>query len=211
VHVQRRVNVGMSVPVENPVLVASVDVQPFRGYASGRCSVLVSLLLTVRSALRSRAALHLEVLVALFLAGITSCSQPPAGPTPATSPPVPQSAPPGPSLTGVVFQKTEQGRRPIVGARIVVVDLLDGPYGNFPWYELASDINGHFSLVAFARRAVKITAYAGPGSGLWNQSGLFQVSAVHPIVDGATSVEVELVRHGAAYDTGVTGAFGRHF
>jgi hypothetical protein len=138
------------------------------------------------------------VFVALSLVGITSCSQPPTSPAPATSPPAPQSAPSDPSLTGVVFQKTEDGRRPISGARIVVVDLLEGPYGNFPWYELASDINGHFSLVAFARRAVKITAYAGSSSGLWNQSGLFQVSAVHPIVEGATSVEIELVRHGEA-------------
>src|SRR5262249_18832712 len=99
-------------------------------------------------------------------------------------------------LNGTVFENTGAGRRPISGARVFVVDLLDGPYGYVPWYELASDANGRFSVLPLPQRAVKITAYAGSGVGLWNQSELFQVSAVHPTVDGATSVEIELVRHG---------------
>ena len=141
----------------------------------------------------------------LSLAGLLwSCGQLPTAPTPSPSsaaPPTSQGGPSGPALTGVVFQNTGQGRRPIPGARVFVVDLIDGPYGNFSWYELGSDVNGRFSLIAFPHRAVKITAYAGPGFGLWNQSGLFQVSAVHPTVDGDTTVEIELVQRGVVPGT----------
>ena len=34
----------------------------------------------------------------------------------------------------------------------------------------------------------------GEGFGSWNQSGLFQMRAVHPILNGDTNVEVDLVR-----------------
>ncbi|SRR6266540_2342672 len=136
----------------------------------------------------------------LSLAGLlSSCGQPPTAPTsslPSTPFLAPQPRPPGPTLTGVVFQNTEEGKRPIPGARVFVVDLVDGPYGNYPWYEVASDINGRFKLVAFPHRALKITAYTGTGFGTWNQSGLFQVSAVHPTVDADTTVEIELVQRG---------------
>ena len=54
---------------EKPVLIASVDVAAVCGQASAMMSVLVSLLLTVRGYVRSRAALQLEVL-ALRAAGL---------------------------------------------------------------------------------------------------------------------------------------------
>lgn len=129
---------------------------------------------------------------------LLSCSQPPTAPTPpsSTSHPASQATPFGPTLTGLVFQNDGLGTRPISGARVFIVDLVDGPYGDFPWYDLVSDINGRFSLIVPPHRAVKITAYAGPGSGLWNQSGLSQVTAVHPTIDGDTTVEIELMQHG---------------
>src|SRR5687767_3709605 len=141
--------------------------------------------------------------VAFTLAGIaTSCSQPPTGPSrssPSTSAAVldPSPTPASSSLIGVVVEATAQGSRPIPGANIFVVDLIEGPYGDFPWYELTSDMNGRFTLApAIPGRAVKITAYEPPGFGLWNQSGLFQVRAVHPTVGRETTVEIELVRVG---------------
>jgi hypothetical protein len=92
---------------------------------------------------------RLTLLVALSLAGfVTSCSQPPIVPTPSPSspsPPVPPPAPTGP-LTGVVFEATEQGRRPIPGAQVTIVDLVDGPYGFLGFIELATDANGRFAL-----------------------------------------------------------------
>ena len=60
-----------------------------------------------------------------------------------------------------------------------------------------SDTNGQFSLANVSpKRAVKITAYSGPGSGLWNQSGLYQTCAVHPTIDGDTMADIELVEAG---------------
>jgi len=138
----------------------------------------------------------------LALTGLlAACSEPPTIATPSPSspaPPVPRPSPQtGPALTGVVFQNTEQGRRPISGARVYVVDLVDGPYGNFPWYELQCDSNGRFSLAnAGPGRAVKLTGYDGPGNGLWNQSGLSQICAVHPTIDGDTMADIELVQAG---------------
>jgi hypothetical protein len=142
------------------------------------------------------------VVVASALVGIvTSCSQPPTAPSP-LSPSPPAPVPPSPSgstLTGVVLEATEQGRRPIPGAQVFVVDLDQGPYGYAPWYELTTDINGRFILAndAISGRAVKLTAYEKPGVGpLFNQSDLFQVRAVHPTVGAGTTVEIELVRLG---------------
>ena len=140
--------------------------------------------------------------VAMFaLAGlVTSCNQPPTVPTPSspsTPAPAPTPNPSSPILIGVIFEATEQGRHPIPDATVFVVDLLHGPYGYIPWHELTSDMNGRFMLAnAIPGRAVKITAYKKPGFGLWNQSGLFQLRAVHPTVGDGTTVEIELVRLG---------------
>ena len=144
----------------------------------------------------------MSVFIALSLPGLlASCTQPSTAPTPSsssTSPRTPQPSPSGPTLTGVVFQNTAQGRRPISAARVFVVDLVDGPYGNFPWYELQSDANGRLSLANVPpERAVKVTGYDGAGSGLWNQSGLYQMCAVHPTIDGDTTADIELVQRGA--------------
>jgi hypothetical protein len=117
-----------------------------------------------------------------------------------TSPefPAPQPNPPtGPAPTGFVFATTEHGRRPVAGAHIFAVDLVEGPYGDYGWSELVSDVNGRFSVpTVFAGRRVKLTAYDGPGSGLWNQSGFSQLCAVHPIVDEETTADIELVQSG---------------
>jgi hypothetical protein len=80
-------------------------------------------------------AARLTLLVALSLAAIvTSCSQPPTVPTPppsSTSPPVPPPPPTGP-LTGVVFESSELGRRPLPGAQVTVEDFIAGLYGFTP-------------------------------------------------------------------------------
>ncbi len=116
---------------------------------------------------------------------------PPGNPAPVTNPPT------GLPLTGIVFEATAGGRRPVSGARVFVVDLLGGPYGDYGWYESVADTDGRFTISDLLRgRSVKITAYDGPDSGLWNQSDLNQVCAVHPTIDGNTSADVELVRDG---------------
>jgi len=115
-----------------------------------------------------------------------------------TSPSTSQSSPASgdPSLTGTVFEATSDGRRPLEGARIFVVDLEDGPYGYRPWYELRSDATGRFStgMPGAASRVVKVTAFAPSASGpIFNGSGLFQLAAVRATIAGATTVEIELV------------------
>jgi hypothetical protein len=146
----------------------------------------------------------------LALAGlIAACSEPHTIVGPSLSSPPPQGLPSprpnsqtGPALTGVVFQTTAQGRRPVSGARLFVVDLIEGPYGDYDWSEVLSDTNGRFSLAnVFPGRAVKITAYDGPGSGLWNQSGLSQLCALHPTIDGDTTADIELVQAGVLPST----------
>ena len=141
------------------------------------------------------------VVAAFALSGIVmGCSQPPTVPTPpstSSSAPTPPPGPQGATLSGVVFEATAQGRHPIPGATVFVVDLDHGPYGYLPWFELTSDENGRFSLAyPIPGRTLKVTAYKPPGFGPWNQSGLFQVRAVHPAVIGPTTVEIELVRSG---------------
>ena len=140
-------------------------------------------------------------MIALALVGILVACEPSSivtpSPSSATALVQQPSAQTRPVLTGVVFQNTGQGRRPVSDARVYVVDLVDGPYGDFPWYEVLSDPNGRFSLATpFSGRAVKITAYDGPGSGLWNQSGLSQLCAVHPTIAGDTTADIELVQAG---------------
>ena len=74
---------------------------------------------------------------------LAACSEPPTIVGPSPSSPAPQGLPApepnprtGPALTGVVFQTTEQGRRPVSGARLFVVDLIEGPYGDYGWSEV---------------------------------------------------------------------------
>lgn len=143
----------------------------------------------------------------LALAGLlAACSEPPTivAPSPSSPPPQGLPAPPPnpqtrPALTGVVFQTTEQGRRPVSGARVIVVDLIDGPYGDYGWSEVLSDTNGRFItnvFPVFPGRPVKVTAYSGRDFGLSNQSGLYQMCAVHPTIDGDTIADIELVQAG---------------
>ena len=97
-----------------------------------------------------------------------------------------------------MFQTTVQGRPPVSNAHLFAVDLLEGPYGVYGWREVFSDTNGRYSLAnVFPGRTVKVTAYSGPGSGLWNQSGLYQMCAVLPTIsDGDTIADIELVQAG---------------
>ena len=105
-------------------------------------------------------------------------------------------APNGASVTGVVFQSNGHERRPVPGAHVFVVDLEEGPYGLYPWFQLVTDAKGEYEIGAFQGRAVKISAFAGDGFGLWNQSGLSQRCAAHPIIDGHTTADIELTPPG---------------
>jgi hypothetical protein len=98
--------------------------------------------------------------------------------------------------TGVVFESSEQGRRPIPGAKVTVVDSIEGPYGFLGFIELTTDANGRFALAPrmFSGRTVILTAVQ-PGSAYVGQLDLFQTRAVHstvPAVDADTTVEVEI-------------------
>jgi len=95
-----------------------------------------------------------------------------------------------------VFQQTREGRLPVAGAHVVVVDLFDGPYGNYPWFEVASGADGRFTPGAFPGRAVKITAYAGPGFAPLSDGEFVQACAEHPVVDADTRADVELTHPG---------------
>jgi hypothetical protein len=114
---------------------------------------------------------------------------------PMPSEPQPRNPQTHPIVTGVVFASTGHGRLPISNARVVIVDLIDGPY-NFGWSEVLSDTEGRFVASVFPGRPVKITAYASRDYAMWNQSGLNQVCAVHPRIDGDTTADVELVPDG---------------
>ena len=137
----------------------------------------------------------------LALAGLLAACEPSTSPSPLSparlGSPAPQPNPQrDPALAGVVFETTKQGRRPVSGARVFVVDLAEGPYWDFGWSELSSDANGRFSTNVYQGRPVKVTAYSGAGSGLWNQSGLSQVCAVHPTVNADATVDIELTLPG---------------
>jgi len=141
--------------------------------------------------------------VGLALAGLlAACGEPPAGPSPSSpasqGSPAPQPNPQRePVLSGVVFETTNHGRRPVSGARVFVVDLIGGPYWDYGWSELSSDANGRFSTNVYQGRRVKVTAYSGAGfGGLWNQSGLSQVCAVHPTMTADATVDIELTLAG---------------
>jgi len=119
-------------------------------------------------------------------------------PSPAPSAVVQPSPPPSrpPSLTGTVLQNDGSQRRPVAGAHVLIVDLVEGPYGNFSWFDVATTADGRFSAYPPEGRAVKVTAYAGSTSVLWNRSGLSQVCAVHPVVSPEIRVELELTAPG---------------
>jgi len=136
------------------------------------------------------------LIVAIAVFALTACDETP-GDVPSTSgrsPTVPSPPPSNPVLQGEVFQKTREGRHAIAGAHVFVVDLLDGPYGNYVWSQVVSDAGGRFTAGAFPGRAVKITAYSGPGFTPLSEVGLVQACAVHPIVDGETRAEIELTQ-----------------
>ena len=145
--------------------------------------------------------------VCLGLAGLLSaCNERAANVAPSPTSPTPQATPtllpnpqPRATVSGTVFQTTPQGQRTISGARVLVVDLVDGPYV-LGWDEVVTDIQGRFtSAYVFPGRAVKLTAYSGTGQGLWNQSGLSQMCAVHPTIsEGNTIADIELVEAGVS-------------
>jgi hypothetical protein len=134
---------------------------------------------------------------AACLALAAACGRTPAGaPDVAPTPVPPSSAPSGSVVTGFVFENTGRERRALAGARVIAVDLLDGPYGDFAWYETRTDAAGRFTIASFENRRIKITAYSSGTPGpLWSQS-LYQVCGVHPLVNGHTSTDVELLRAG---------------
>ena len=134
------------------------------------------------------------LIVAITVLAPTACDKMPVPSTTATSPTLPSSPPANPLLQGEVFQQTGEGRRAIAGAHVFVVDLLDGPYGNYMWFQSVSDVDGRFAARPFPGRAVKITAYTGPGFAPLNQGELVQACGVHPILDGETRADVELTR-----------------
>jgi hypothetical protein len=96
-------------------------------------------------------------------------------------------------LRGTVFENSTQGRRPIPGAHVFVVDLADGPYGDFPWYMIDTDAAGGFSIASLPPgRPVKLTAYVGSTSPRLNDSGLSQVCAVDPTPGIESAIEIDL-------------------
>lgn len=102
-------------------------------------------------------------------------------------------------LSGSVFETTSGVRRPISGARVLVTDVIEGYYGNYPPNDLLSDANGRFSIARLAvGRAVSVVATVGVFP---PKFGLYQVCAVHPTITADTSVEVELVAPGAIPET----------
>ena len=74
--------------------------------------------------------------------GQTPSTTPKVSPTPL--PPVPVIS--GSVVTGVMFENTGWERQPVPGARVVVVDLIEGPYGDYPWHETTTDATGRFSV-----------------------------------------------------------------
>jgi hypothetical protein len=137
-----------------------------------------------------------RIRVLLFVAIATvavGCNRSPAAPSAPPPTPPPLQTPSLPSLRGTVFENTSQGRRPIAGAHVFVVDLVDGPYGDYPWYLIDADAGGHIAVAGLSSgRAVKLTAYVGATNAQLNDSGLSQVCAVHPTVGIDAAVEIDL-------------------
>jgi hypothetical protein len=132
------------------------------------------------------------VSVALVLGGLlVACNSTPTAPSAPTPPSLPPTSPP--ALRGTVFENTSVGRRPIAGAHVFVVDLDDGPYGDYPWYVVDSDAGGHFTMASLpSGRPVKLTAYVGSTNPRLNDSGLSQVCAAHPTPGVDAAAEIDL-------------------
>jgi hypothetical protein len=116
----------------------------------------------------------------------------PQVPTPEVPKPEGPTPWPTPTLSGLVYEETDHGRRPIRDARVQITDLLAGPYEWYPWYEHNTNNDGYFRATPIPGRAVKIVAYVG----VWSSSDLFQLSGVQTDVNGDVEVEIELVRRG---------------
>jgi hypothetical protein len=132
----------------------------------------------------------------LALALVVACSDTRGDVSDVSPTPIASPVPSGSLVTGFVLENTGGERLPVPGARVLAVDLVEGPYGNYPWHETMTDVAGRFTLPAYVNRMTRITAYA-PGTlgPLWSRS-TYQVCAVHPIVNGHTVADVELTRAG---------------
>jgi hypothetical protein len=130
----------------------------------------------------------------IVVVATVACHGSSPAPTQPTQPPPSQAGSPSPAtLRGTVIENTSQARRPIPGAHVFVVDLADGPYGNFPWYMVDTDAAGRFSIARLPPgRPVKLTAYVGSTSPRLNASGLSQVCAVDPTPGIDTAIEIDL-------------------
>jgi hypothetical protein len=73
-----------------------------------------------------------------------------------------------------------------------VVDLIEGPYGVWPWYEARADASGRYVSSFFEGREIKVTAMAPGDDGMLRAQSFAQVCARHAIVHGDTTVDVEL-------------------
>jgi hypothetical protein len=135
---------------------------------------------------------------ALVLVGlVTACSSQPTAPAPIAAPipssiPAPPVAPPpaipqtGPTLSGVVFESTGDGQRPVAGGFV--------QYGgdNFNgWARVSVDSNGRYTIPNLPDGSrIRLTAFPGNG-------GLEQPCGTYASVNGDTVRNIELVRPGA--------------
>jgi hypothetical protein len=121
-----------------------------------------------------------------------ACNESPAVTTPSPAPRRPDFPTPTTSLvlTGVVLRNVGEGRHPISAAQVYVTDLLEGPYGNYPWFSARTDPNGRFSvtLPGLTDRDVRVSAHVEPP--------LAQLCAVHLTMDRDTTADVELAEPG---------------
>jgi len=139
--------------------------------------------------------------VALLVCGVFcwGCQQatprPPTAPSPSDSSPAPAppAPPPPPSdpgrtltLSGIIFETTPNGPRPIERGNLwYTVD--GGPKGGFtPW----SDAGGHYSIDVPAGTRVHVTAFSS------DSSPFSQVCAATTIAAQGATLDVELVRPG---------------
>ena len=105
-------------------------------------------------------------------------------PTPAISAPVPGPSS-GSTVSGIVFETTAEGTRPLPGSKVVFVS---GEKMN----SAVTDQTGHYSISNIPNRdRVRIVAF--PPIGL----SLFQRTAVTRGVDGDATVDIELVSESA--------------
>jgi len=126
-----------------------------------------------------------------------ACNDSPAvsAPSAATGAPGLPTPPTSRVLTGAVFGNVGQERRPISAARVYVTDLLEGPYGNYPWFEARTDPDGRFSIAlpGLNNRTVRVSAHVEPA--------LAQLCAVHRTMDRDTTADIELAEPGVLSST----------